>query len=91
MTITPRTHSLQVYVIDAGKCKENGYDPNTRMQLLLERWVSRASAKQRRGKFIFIFVWAIRMTSCFVHRPSRPSPPRPMFPYVHQADARRRV
>jgi ATP-dependent RNA helicase DHX57 len=39
-----------VYVIDAGKCKENGYDPSTRMQLLLERWVSRASAKQRRGR-----------------------------------------
>ena len=39
-----------VYVIDSGKCKENGYDPNTRMQLLLERWVSRASAKQRRGR-----------------------------------------
>ena len=63
ITITPRTHSLQVYVIDAGKCKENGYDPNTRMQLLLERWVSRASAKQRRGKFIFTFVRAIKMTS----------------------------
>ena len=44
------THPPQVYVIDAGKCKENGYDPNTRMQLLLERWVSRASAKQRRGR-----------------------------------------
>ena len=39
-----------VYVVDIGKCKENGYDPNTRMQLLLERWVSRASAKQRRGR-----------------------------------------
>ena len=39
-----------VYVVDSGKCKENGYDPNTRMQLLLERWVSRASAKQRRGR-----------------------------------------
>ena len=39
-----------VYVIDSGKCKENGYDPNTRMQLLMERWVSRASAKQRRGR-----------------------------------------
>ena len=39
-----------VYVVDTGKCKENGYDPNTRMQLLLERWVSRASAKQRRGR-----------------------------------------
>ena len=37
-----------VYVVDTGKCKENGYDPNTRMQLLLEQWVSRASAKQRR-------------------------------------------
>ena len=39
-----------VYVVDSGKCKENGYDPNTRMQMLLERWVSRASAKQRRGR-----------------------------------------
>jgi ATP-dependent RNA helicase DHX57 len=39
-----------VYVVDSGKCKENGYDPNTRMQLLVERWVSRASAKQRRGR-----------------------------------------
>jgi len=39
-----------VYVVDSGKCKENGYDPNTRMQLLLEQWVSRASARQRRGR-----------------------------------------
>ena len=39
-----------VYVVDSGKCKENGYDPNTRMQMLLERWVSCASAKQRRGR-----------------------------------------
>jgi len=39
-----------VYVVDSGKCKENGYDPNTRMQLLLEQWVSRASARQRKGR-----------------------------------------
>ena len=71
------SHSHQVYVIDAGKCKENGYDPNTRMQLLLERWVSRASAKQRRGKFIFTFVRAIRMTSrafCSQAEPAESAP-----------------
>ena len=70
-------HSPQVYVIDAGKCKENGYDPNTRMQLLLERWVSRASAKQRRGTFIFIFVRAIKMTSrvfCVQAEPAESAP-----------------
>jgi ATP-dependent RNA helicase DHX57 len=39
-----------VYVIDSGKVKENGYDPNTRMLCLKEQWISRASAKQRRGR-----------------------------------------
>jgi ATP-dependent RNA helicase DHX57 len=35
-----------VYVVDTGKCKENGYDPNSRMALLLEQWVSRWGAVQ---------------------------------------------
>jgi ATP-dependent RNA helicase DHX57 len=39
-----------VYVVDAGRAKENTYNPLTKMQMLLEGWVSRASAKQRRGR-----------------------------------------
>ena len=39
-----------VYVVDSGKVKENGYDPSTRMLQLKEQWISRASAKQRRGR-----------------------------------------
>lgn len=39
-----------VYVVDPGKAKENGYDPQTRMQTLQECWISQANAKQRRGR-----------------------------------------
>ena len=41
-----------VYVVDSGKVKENRYEPNTRMAMLLETWVSQASAKQRRGRAV---------------------------------------
>ena len=57
-----------VYVLDFGKCKENGYDPNTRMQMLLEQWVSRASAKQRRGRAGRVRAGrCFRMYTRFVH------------------------
>ncbi|KAJ3335589.1 hypothetical protein HDU93_004948, partial [Gonapodya sp. JEL0774] len=39
-----------VHVIDTGRVKETKYDPQTRMQSLVETWCSRASAKQRRGR-----------------------------------------
>ena len=39
-----------VFVIDAGRVKENRYDHKRRMAMLVETWVSRASAKQRRGR-----------------------------------------
>ena len=39
-----------VYVIDAGRVKENRYDADARMATLEEAWVSRASARQRRGR-----------------------------------------
>lgn len=39
-----------VYVVDAGRVKENRYDNLNRMAMLVECWVSRASAKQRRGR-----------------------------------------
>ena len=39
-----------VYVIDAGRVKENQYDHEKNMAMLVETWVSLASAKQRRGR-----------------------------------------
>ena len=39
-----------IFVIDAGRVKENRYDHERRMAMLVETWVSRASAKQRRGR-----------------------------------------
>ncbi|CAG9466338.1 unnamed protein product [Pedinophyceae sp. YPF-701] len=39
-----------VFVVDAGRAKENGYNPDNHMCMLLEGWVSRASARQRRGR-----------------------------------------
>jgi len=39
-----------VFVIDSGKMKETQYDPANRMSMLVETWVSRASARQRRGR-----------------------------------------
>lgn len=37
-------------VIDAGRVKENTFDPETTIVKLEEQWTSRASAKQRRGR-----------------------------------------
>jgi len=37
-------------VIDAGKVKETRYDPETNLSRLVEVWVSRAGARQRRGR-----------------------------------------
>ncbi|BDA49474.1 Putative ATP-dependent RNA helicase DHX57 at C-terminar half [Coccomyxa sp. Obi] len=39
-----------VYVVDSGKLKERRYDASRGMSLLVEDWVSRASALQRRGR-----------------------------------------
>jgi HrpA-like RNA helicase len=39
-----------IYVIDAGRVKENRYDHEKNMASLVETWVSLASAKQRRGR-----------------------------------------
>ncbi|PRW58696.1 helicase domain-containing [Chlorella sorokiniana] len=39
-----------VWVVDAGKLKERRYDASRGMSLLVEDWVSAASAKQRRGR-----------------------------------------
>lgn len=36
--------------MDCGKVKETGYDPATGMSLLEEKWVTRAAARQRRGR-----------------------------------------
>lgn len=39
-----------VFVIDSGKVKENRYDNQKRMSVLEERFVPKASAKQRQGR-----------------------------------------
>eukprot|EP00698_Gefionella_okellyi_P016365 TRINITY_DN467_c0_g1_i2.p1 TRINITY_DN467_c0_g1~~TRINITY_DN467_c0_g1_i2.p1 ORF type:complete len:1382 (+),score=373.23 TRINITY_DN467_c0_g1_i2:80-4147(+) len=39
-----------VYVIDTGKVKETQYDPQRHLSILMETWVSKASAKQRKGR-----------------------------------------
>lgn len=39
-----------VYVVDTGRLKERRYDPARSMSLLVEDWVSKANAKQRRGR-----------------------------------------
>jgi ATP-dependent RNA helicase DHX57 len=37
-------------VIDVGKVKETQYDPDTSLSRLVETWVTRAAARQRRGR-----------------------------------------
>lgn len=39
-----------IYVVDVGKVKETQYDPETSMSRLVETWVTRAAARQRRGR-----------------------------------------
>ena len=39
-----------VYVVDCGKAKEKTYDAVNKLACLLPAWVSRASARQRRGR-----------------------------------------
>eukprot|EP00741_Cyanophora_paradoxa_P024262 tig00021759_g23429.t1 len=39
-----------VFVIDSGRMKENQYDPANNMSALVETWIPRASARQRRGR-----------------------------------------
>ena len=39
-----------VFVVDTGKAKEKTYDPVNKLACLLPTWISRASARQRRGR-----------------------------------------
>lgn len=39
-----------MYVIDSGKVKEIGFDPSIGISKLEETWVTRAAARQRRGR-----------------------------------------
>jgi ATP-dependent RNA helicase DHX57 len=39
-----------IYVLDSGKVKETGYDPESGLSVLKEKWVTRAAARQRRGR-----------------------------------------
>ncbi|KAH9948231.1 P-loop containing nucleoside triphosphate hydrolase protein [Amylocystis lapponica] len=39
-----------IYVIDTGKVKETQYDPEIGLTRLVEQWVTRAAARQRRGR-----------------------------------------
>jgi ERCC4-related helicase len=39
-----------VYVIDTGRAKEKNYDPHLKSSTLQPTWISRASAKQRKGR-----------------------------------------
>ncbi|CAD6260852.1 unnamed protein product [Miscanthus lutarioriparius] len=39
-----------IYVVDTGKHKENRYNPRKKMSSIVEDWISRANAKQRRGR-----------------------------------------
>ncbi|KAG8219599.1 P-loop containing nucleoside triphosphate hydrolase protein [Butyriboletus roseoflavus] len=39
-----------VYVIDGGKVKETNYNPDTGLSILTEQWITRAAARQRRGR-----------------------------------------
>ena len=39
-----------IYVIDGGKVKETHYDAEAGLTKLTEQWVTRAAAKQRRGR-----------------------------------------
>lgn len=39
-----------VFVIDSGKVKETSFDPESGFSMLAETWVTRAAARQRRGR-----------------------------------------
>ncbi|XP_027113217.2 DExH-box ATP-dependent RNA helicase DExH7, chloroplastic-like isoform X1 [Coffea arabica] len=39
-----------VYVVDAGKHKENRYDPQKKLSSMVEDWISQANARQRQGR-----------------------------------------
>ncbi|KAF8560131.1 P-loop containing nucleoside triphosphate hydrolase protein [Imleria badia] len=39
-----------IYVIDGGKVKETNYNPDTGLSILTEQWITRAAARQRRGR-----------------------------------------
>ncbi|CAB1100894.1 unnamed protein product [Ectocarpus sp. CCAP 1310/34] len=38
------------FVIDSGRAKESSYDPHLNIKTLVPQWVSKASARQRRGR-----------------------------------------
>jgi ATP-dependent RNA helicase DHX29 len=39
-----------IYVVDTGKHKQNRFNPRKKMSSIVEDWISRANAKQRRGR-----------------------------------------
>lgn len=39
-----------IYVVDAGKVKETQFDPEKGLSKLVETWITRAAARQRRGR-----------------------------------------
>ncbi len=39
-----------VVVIDTGRCRETAFNPSTGLSRLADAWISRASARQRRGR-----------------------------------------
>jgi|ERR1700676_3050984 ATP-dependent RNA helicase DHX57 len=39
-----------IYVVDTGKVKETQFDPEIGLSKLVETWVTRAAARQRRGR-----------------------------------------
>jgi ATP-dependent RNA helicase DHX57 len=47
---TSITISDVIYVVDTGKVKENQFDPENGLSKLIETWVTRAAARQRRGR-----------------------------------------
>ncbi|KAG5188009.1 hypothetical protein JKP88DRAFT_262359 [Tribonema minus] len=38
------------FVVDSGRAKEQSYDPHLKLKTLVPQWVSKASAKQRKGR-----------------------------------------
>jgi ATP-dependent RNA helicase DHX57 len=39
-----------IHVIDGGKVKETNHNPDTGLSILTEQWITRAAARQRRGR-----------------------------------------
>lgn len=39
-----------IYVVDTGKHKESRFDPQKKMSIMVEEWISQANARQRQGR-----------------------------------------